>query len=100
MVMVKYQVNNTSQDTLYAHGSISKPFEPQPDTLYVIKPNTKQVIHISQKICWFGDCRMYFKTDTLLDSLKIFRNTLHSKSIEINKKDWKLKKTKAILTIK
>jgi len=102
MVIVRYQVNNKSEDTLYVHGSIVtlKQFEPQQDSLYIIKPNARQVVHASQKICWFGDCRGQFKTDTILDSLKIFRNTFNSKLVNIDKSEWKLKKAKAIFKIK
>ena len=102
MAIVRYQVDNKSKDTLYAYGKTltSKPMGTQEDTLYTIRPKTQQTIQISQEICWFGDCRIHFRNDTLMDTLKIYKGSLNSELVKIDESDWKLKRTKAILKIK
>ena len=102
MVMVKYQVTNKSEDTLYVkgHSLLSGPFETQNDLIYVIPPNMKQTVQTTNEVCWFGDCRIHLKNDAILDTLTIFKENLKSPPIRINKDDWKLKRTKAVLKIK
>ena len=102
MVMVNYQVKNKSQDTLYVkgHSLPTRPFEAQDDSIYVIPPKMKQTVQTTNKVCWFGDCRVHLKKDTLLDTLKIYKKTLNSVPVYIDKSDWKLRRTKAILKLK
>mgnify|MGYP000232593955 FL=1 len=101
MVMVRYQIDNKSHDTLWVAGSFLNPNRSwdQSDSLYVVQPNSRQVVMTKSKVCWFGDCRVHLRNDVSLDTLKVYNEALNLEPIEISRTDWKLRKTRAVLKV-
>ncbi|MEO0404498.1 MAG: hypothetical protein AAF193_06470 [Bacteroidota bacterium] len=101
LVKVNYEVKNNSNDTLVVHGKsfdLKNSYLDQ-DSTYILPPQSNQVIQVSEKVCWFGDCREHLRADTLLDTLKVFKGLNTSDHISIDQTDWSIKRKKVILRV-
>lgn len=92
--MVRYQIQNTSGDTLYLKNTLNKGKE------YTrVLPNKTKTVHHDTKVCWMGDCRAHIKTEALLDTLGVYQDSLQVSPVNYGREQWKLKKNGAILRI-
>lgn len=100
-IMVTYNVKNQTDKMVAIKGKQnSEFFHIDKDTIFFIPPCTNKTIYHQRYTCWFADCRVAIKNDESLDSLKYYFTDIETQEFKVNKKDWKIKKRKAILKIK
>lgn len=94
VMVVRYEVHNRSENTLYLPNTIDAS-----GGQVVIAPKEKKTVHHTTHVCWMGDCRAHIKTEMLLDTLKVYQDSMQVQTVGYNRDHWKLRKNRAVLSI-
>ena len=103
-VPTKYYVKNKTGNTIYVKSKRNLRYSEQniKDSTYITKlpVNSKEIIKIKREICGFGNCKYKISKQINFKDILFFKDSLFTDTIKIELKDWKIKKTKAILKLK
>lgn len=101
-VTTNYKIKNKTSKTIYVKGNLTTP---NPDRknqskTYIIRPNTNNIVKIKKEICGFGNCKILISNPDNFQDIIIFKDSLLTDTVNIQLKDWKIKRKKAVLSLK
>ena len=101
-VSTSYAIKNKSGNTIYVKGKLIAPNSDlrNQNRNYIIRHNSKRVVKIKSEVCGFGNCKNLISNHKNFNDIIIFRDSLYIDTINVQYKDWAIKKRHAFLLLK